>query len=157
MPLIFILFVAVPIVEIWVLIEVGSRFGALYTILLVILTAVIGSVMLRTQGLSILSRVRSQLASNRLPAAELLEGAFLLVGGVLLLTPGFVTDAVGFLCLLPITRRIVVRAMIARFSVRGYTSQPWSSGDHPNAGRTNAGQFGDADSKTIEGEYRREK
>ena len=157
MPFIFILFVAVPIVEIWVLIEVGSRIGALNTILLVILTAVIGTVMLRTQGLSILSRVRSQIASNCVPAVELLEGAFLLVGGALLLTPGFLTDAVGFMCLLPITRRIVVRAMIARFSVRGYTSHPRASADHANTGRFNADQIRDADSNTIEGEYRREK
>ncbi len=150
MPLIFILFIAVPIVEIWVLIEVGSSIGVLNTLLLVILTAVIGTVMLRLQGLSILTRVRSQLAANQLPASEMLEGVFLLVGGALLLTPGFVTDAIGFLCLLPVTRAMVVRAMVERFSVRGYTSPP------PDGERIHAGRFREVDSNTIEGEYRRE-
>jgi UPF0716 protein FxsA len=108
--------------------------------------------MLRAQGLSILSRVRSQIASNRVPAVELLEGAFLLVGGALLLTPGFVTDTVGIMCLLPIARQFLVRTAVARFSVRGTAADPRAGADHPKAGR-----YRDTDSNTIEGEYRRDK
>jgi len=105
MPILFLLFVAVPIIEIAVLLRVGSSIGWLSTLLIVIGTAALGTWMLRQQGARTLQSARSRLDAGQLPADELLEGVVLLFGGTMLLTPGFVTDAAGFLCLLPVSRR----------------------------------------------------
>jgi UPF0716 protein FxsA len=99
------LFVLMPIVEMWLLIEVGARIGAIPTIGLVLLTAVVGLGLLRQQGFDTLTRVNQRMERGELPAEEVFEGLFLAVGGALLLTPGFVTDSVGFACLLPFTRK----------------------------------------------------
>ena len=106
---IFLLFVAMPIIEIFLLIKIGGSIGALATIGIVILTAVIGTWMLRAQGLSTLAKAQSRLSGGQVPAFEMMEGLALGVGGALLLTPGFVTDAIGFACLLPFTRRWLAR------------------------------------------------
>ncbi len=103
-PLFAIIFLLVPIVEIYLLIQVGQVIGAGWTILLVVLTAVIGVWLLRIQGLSTLTRAQQKLQENELSAREILEGMGLVVAGALLLTPGFFTDAVGFLLLFPPTR-----------------------------------------------------
>jgi len=108
----FILFVIVPVLEIYLLIKVGSVIGAFSTAILVVLTAVIGAWLLRLQGLSTLRRVQLSLSRGEVPAVEMLEGAFLLVGGALLLTPGFFTDTIGFACLIPIVRRGIIQWMI---------------------------------------------
>ena len=94
-PLLGVLFIAVPILEIYLLIQVGEAIGAGWTILLVVLTAVIGVWLLRIQGLSTLTRAQQRLQENQLPAREILEGMALVVAGALLLTPGFFTDTVG--------------------------------------------------------------
>ena len=108
------LFLVVPLVEIYVLIEIGSALGAAPTILLVVLTAVIGAALMRAQGIATLLRARASMAAGEVPAIELLEGAIILVAGALLLTPGFVTDAAGFVCLVPALRRqLIVRAVAA--------------------------------------------
>ncbi len=101
----FLLFLIVPMLEMWLLIKVGQLVGAWQTIGLVALTAVIGISLLKRQGLHTLLRVQERLNSGQIPATELLEGLLLAIGGALLLTPGFVTDAFGFCCLLPLTRR----------------------------------------------------
>lgn len=103
-PLFAFLFLLVPILEIYFLIQVGSVIGAFPTILLVVGTAVLGGFLLRQQGLSTFMRYQQSLAKGQLPAQEMLEGVLLLIGGVLLMTPGFFTDTLGFLCLLPFTR-----------------------------------------------------
>ena len=108
-------FLTVPIVEIYLLIQVGGLIGALPTIGLVVLTAVIGAVLLRIQGLQTYLRFHRSLSAGRYPATEMLEGVALLVGGVLLLTPGFFTDAIGFVCLVPFTRRALIAWSMARF------------------------------------------
>ena len=118
MPLLFLLFLLVPVVEMYVLIRVGAWIGAWPTIGLVVLTAAIGVSLLRQQGLATLSRGLRRMDAGQLPAQEMLEGLVLAVGGALLLTPGFVTDAFGFACLLPVTRRALVRLAIARGSAR---------------------------------------
>ena len=151
MPFVFLLFVVMPIIEIWVLIEVGTKIGVLNTIALVIVTAVVGTAMLRAQGLAVLNRVRTQMASNQLPAVEMIEGLLLVVGGALLLTPGFVTDVFGFLCLIPTTRAAIARAAARRFTIQGFTaSQTYSRTTH------HATRHSGTSSNTIEGEYRRE-
>lgn len=108
------LFVTVPLVELFLLIEVGKGIGALYTIALCLLTAALGTALLRQQGLQTLARARVNLDRGTLPAIELIEGVALAVGGLLLLTPGFVTDAIGFACVLPPTRRIFVGLVLRR-------------------------------------------
>ncbi|PID60084.1 MAG: hypothetical protein CSB44_11310 [Gammaproteobacteria bacterium] len=117
MPYALLLFIIMPIVEIAVLLNVGSAIGWLPTIALVILTAVIGTQMLRQQGLSTLARARTKLDHGEMPADEVVEGMLLGVGGAMLLTPGFITDAFGFLCLIPPTRAWLARRVMERSSV----------------------------------------
>ena len=98
---VFILFLVVPFVEIYLLVEIGARIGAPWTILLVVLTAIVGAWLVRVQGLATWRRFQASLSRNELPATALVEGLCLLIAGALLLTPGFFTDAVGFACLIP--------------------------------------------------------
>lgn len=114
-PVIAAVFLIVPIIEIYLLIQVGGIIGALPTIGLVVLTAVLGVMLLRMQGIQTFLRFQQSLVQGRNPAGELLEGVALLIGGALLLTPGFFTDAIGFACLVPVTRRTLVTWLIARF------------------------------------------
>ncbi|MEM7400477.1 MAG: FxsA family protein [Pseudomonadota bacterium] len=115
-PILMILFLVVPIIEIYLLIEVGGMIGVLPTIALVVLTAVIGASLLKSQGSETYLRFNQALSEGRMPANEILEGVALLIGGALLLTPGFFTDAIGFICLLPFTRRPVVKLIINKFN-----------------------------------------
>lgn len=116
---IFLLFLAIPVVELFVLIQVGSEIGALPTILLVFLTAAVGILLLRRQGYASLLRARQKMAEGQLPAEEMLGGLFLAAGGLLLLIPGFVTDVVGLAFLLPPLRAILVRRLARRFAGSG--------------------------------------
>ena len=113
MPLL--LFMLIPIVEMWILIEVGGWIGALPTIGLVVLTATIGLSLLKQQGLSTLMRGRRKMDEGAIPASELASGVMIAVGGALLLTPGFVTDAVGFALLIPQTRQWLLFKLIDRY------------------------------------------
>lgn len=113
-----VLFLIIPIIEIYFLIKVGEVIGALPTIILVVLTAVIGAALLRQQGLSTLARLQQSLGQGKLPAQEMIEGVLLAVGGALLMTPGFVTDTMGFLCLLPVTRQLLAKAIIKRSALQ---------------------------------------
>jgi len=99
--------VVVPLVEIGVFIAVGGAIGLWPTIAIVVLTALAGTIMLRRQGLATLKRAREALAQQRMPMQELFDGACLLVAGALLLTPGFVTDAVGFVLMVPPLRALI--------------------------------------------------
>jgi len=103
--LLLLAFILVPLLEIGLFIEIGSAIGALPTIGLIILTAVIGVALIRLQGLLTLARIREKLDQDEIPATDLIEGLMLLVAAVLLLTPGFFTDTVGFLILVPALRR----------------------------------------------------
>ena len=105
-------FITVPLVEMIILIEVGGLIGAIPTVGLVVLTATIGLWLLKLEGLATLGRVQEKLNQGQIPETELLEGIMLLVGGALLLTPGFITDAMGFTCLLPGLRRPIARWII---------------------------------------------
>lgn len=116
-PIFAALFLIIPILEIWLLVQVGSVIGAGWTILLVIFTAVLGGWMLRQQGLSTLQRFQHNMGQGQLPATEMLEGVALLVGGALLMTPGFFTDAVGFICLFPVTRRLLLGRLFQQAKV----------------------------------------
>lgn len=100
-----ILVILLPILEIYVLIESGRLIGVWPTVLLVVMTGIAGSWLMRQQGFALLSRVQAELAEGRLPAGALLDGALVIAGGMLLLTPGFCTDLAGFTMLVPATRR----------------------------------------------------
>ncbi len=113
MPLI--IFMLVPIVEMWILIEVGGLIGALPTIALVVLTATLGLSLLKRQGLSTLMRARQKMDEGAIPASELVSGVMIAVGGALLLTPGFVTDAIGFALLIPQTRQWLLLKLVDRY------------------------------------------
>ena len=117
-------FIVLPILEMYILIEVGGFIGALNTIGLVLLTALLGLILLRQQGFRTLLNARNKLMQAELPTEELVTGIFLAVGGALLLTPGFVTDFIGFMCLLPFTRRFLM-AQIATsfFDVSGFSQK----------------------------------
>jgi len=133
------LFVGVPLIELYFLILVGSEIGAVRTIGLSILTAFLGAGLVRMQGFGVLMRVREAAERDEVPALEMMSGALILVAGLLLLLPGFFTDAVGFLLLVPPLRRF----LIARF-VRIVPHQA-TTGDKPEG------------PKVIEGEFRRER
>jgi UPF0716 protein FxsA len=103
----FILFAVIPVIEVYLLIKVGSLIGALPTVALLLSISLAGAWLVRHQGFGILRRIQAELAQGRLPAAELLDGAMVLVGGVLLLTPGFFTDLLGLFFLIPLTRAVM--------------------------------------------------
>lgn len=104
----FILFTLVPLLELYLLIKVGSHLGAEATILLIVLTGGVGALMARMQGFQVIVQIRERLREGVLPADELLAGGLIVVGGLLLVTPGLLTDAVGLALLLPFVRSRVV-------------------------------------------------
>jgi UPF0716 protein FxsA len=110
--LLIILLLTVPLLELTLLIKVGSVLGVLPTILLCIFTAVLGAALIRVQGLQTLQRVQRKLDQREIPAVDLVAGLILLISGVLLLTPGFFTDILGFLCLVPRLRETLARKVI---------------------------------------------
>ncbi len=113
--ILLLLFILIPVLEIYLFIQVGSVIGAGTTILIVIGTAILGAYFLRQQGLSTLARAQKSLNHNELPAMELLEGLILFIAGAFLLTPGFFTDTIGFLCLLPSVRKFMVKRLLSHF------------------------------------------
>ena len=137
--ILFLLFLIVPLIEVVILIQVGRAIGAGYTVIVIIGTAALGAALLRWQGLATLARVRLSMDQGRLPATELIEGLLLLIAGALLLTPGFFTDALGFLALLPGLRKFVAEVLLAGFIQRRV--QPRRDGQ----------------GEIIEGQYREEK
>jgi len=110
-----ILFITIPLVEIAILINIGKIIGAGYTIALVIGTAFLGVSLLRIQGISTLAKVQANIKKGQLPATELIEGLILLISGALLLTPGFFTDTLGFLMLVPILRQRLAETFFVNF------------------------------------------
>ena len=109
-------FIVLPILEMYVLIKVGGNLGALNTVLLVLLTALIGVALLRIQGFRTLMNAKNKLGMAQLPAEEIITGIFLAIGGALLLTPGFITDIFGFLCLIPFARRFLLKFFLNNLS-----------------------------------------
>ena len=101
-----ILFIVVPLTEIYVAVQVGHAIGALNTVGLLLLASIVGAWLTKHQGLGIISRIREQLDANRMPTNELIDGGLVLAGGMMLIVPGFVTDAFGLLLLFPPTRAV---------------------------------------------------
>lgn len=134
------LFVGVPLMELYLLIQVGSEIGALPTIGLTVLTAVIGAALVRVQGFGVVMRVRAEMDRGEVPALPMMDGALLLAAGLMLLLPGFFTDALGFLLLVPPLRRVLIGRL-----VRVVPAHP--PGQAPR----------DEGPRVIEGDYRRER
>jgi len=110
-----ILFIAVPVVELVLLIEIGQRVGTIATVGLIIGTGVVGASLARQQGISTLARLRNDLDAGQLPAEPIFDGVLILLAAVVLITPGVLTDLVGFLCLVPAYRRLLKRFLKRRF------------------------------------------
>ncbi len=143
LPLGLLLFILIPIVELWLMIDIGTVIGAGWTIVSIISTAIIGAALVRHQGLGVYTRMNLSASRGELPAMEMIEGFSLLISGAFLLLPGFITDAMGFLILIPPLRRWFALNMLKRFFIV------------PNAAGPVTGGRTDSPNTTIEGEYRR--
>lgn len=139
-------FIIIPVIEIAVFIHLGGEIGLWNTILLIILTAIMGTWLLRAQGLATLQRAQASLERQVFPVAEVFDGLCLVIAGVLLLTPGFVTDAVGFLLFLPFIRAML-RIWIWTLLARSGNSKIWVNAEH-------SGPFSDSQADTLDGEFR---
>lgn len=109
----FLLFIALPIAEIYVLLTAGSLLGPLPVVLGVVATAIIGSIIIRWQGLQALHTLRNAMAAGETPVAPMVDGVFLLIAAPFLMTPGFITDAFGFLLLVPFIRHALARIFLS--------------------------------------------
>lgn len=164
MPILFVAFIVVPVIEMYLLIKVGGLIGGLYTIGLVLLTAMIGVSLLKKQGLSTFLNAQQKMQTGQMPITEIAEGMMLAVAGALLLTPGFVTDTVGFILLTPGLRQIFAKKLFqrwlqkagqAQFSSNTFYYQEQRGFQQPNAQRTYEegvieGEFEEINDKKIE-------
>jgi len=146
--MLFPIFVVVTLAEIYVLVSVGQAIGGLSTVLLVIITAFIGSSLLRQQGWSTMAKAQQSMAEGRTPAFEMMEGVVILVSGVLLLTPGFLTDGLGLLGLMPWSRSYFINHFLEKNAERVFRSR--SSVFIHRSSQTDTKNKKD---ETIEGEF----
>ncbi len=154
MRFLLLIFIVMPIVEMWLLITVGREIGAWSTIGLVLLTAAVGFSLLRHQGFATLFRARQKMDAGELPAMEMVEAIILAVCGALLVTPGFVTDVIGFVGLMPSLRRGIVLNMVSRMNVVNYSEQTVRQRHtSPESSQSDSNNRGP---ETLEGEYWRE-
>ncbi len=116
----FLLFSVIPLIELAILIEIGRNIGALYTILIVVLTGALGAFLARQQGFATASRIKESLNKGKIPADDMIGGLLILAGGLMLLTPGILTDLAGFTMIIPATRNFYIRFIRKSFS--GYVS-----------------------------------
>lgn len=146
-PVLLFLFIVVPIVEIALFVQVGGFFGLWPTLALVLVTAIVGASLVRSQGIATLMSVQSRLQKGELPAQQIVEGVMLAVSGVLLLTPGFMTDALGMLVLLPAPRAMLAKQLMSRVKVQGMASgSGFSAGFGGGQGFSGQGPFEHHDS-----------
>lgn len=118
-----ILFTIIPIAELYLLIKIGGLIGALNTVLIIFITAVIGAYLAKTQGFIVIRKINQALKEGRLPARELLDGLFVLLGGFTLLTPGFITDFIGLSMLFPPTRTLYIKLSVQIIQTKIETDQ----------------------------------
>jgi len=135
MPL-FLLFLAVPLIEIALFILIGGKIGVFATLAMVVVTAIAGSALLRWQGMQTLNRIRTELENNRLPARPIADGAMIAVAGLLLLTPGFFTDFCGFMLFLPGVRSAIWTWLASRIKIVNVTGAENSAGMETTNGST---------------------
>ena len=138
------LFIGIPVIEISVLIRVGSMVGGFNTIAFVIFTAVLGAYLVKQQGLATIAKLQEEANAGRVPAQQIVEGVALLVAGAVLMTPGFVTDAFGFALLIPQVR-LAIFSWVLKKGVNGSVNQTYSGSNPPRAEQSHG--------SVIEGEY----
>ena len=120
--LLLLLFLAVPLAEILVIVEVAQRTGIIETIALLLIVSILGAWLVKSEGMGVIRKIQFQLIQGQIPNKELLDGGLILIAGVLMLTPGFITDVFGLLLLFPLTRPIIRRLFFKRI-----VNQPFSS------------------------------
>ena len=120
--LLLLLFLAVPLAEILVIVEVAQRTGIIETIALLLIVSILGAWLVKSEGMGVIRKIQFQLIQGQIPNKELLDGGLILIAGVLMLTPGFITDVVGLLLLFPLTRPIIRRLFFKRI-----VNQPFSA------------------------------
>ena len=149
--ILFLLFLSIPLLEIYLLLKVGSSIGVLPTVVLVVLTAVIGVWLLRLQGFATFIKAQKSLAQGQVPAMEMLEGLMLFIAGALLLTPGFFTDTIGFLFLIPFSR-IWIAKSILKNGVSGAAGQ-FRTGSYHSEQKHRGETYESSSTDAIEGEF----
>ncbi len=140
------LLIGLPLIEISVFIEIGSEIGALSTVVITVLTAVAGTLLLRIQGIGVLRRAQASMARQEAPVEEIFQGVFLALAGLMLLIPGFVTDAIGFLFFLPPVRHYLGRRLMRHVQTKhrqGFTAN----------GSSSSYKYQSRPGNVIEGEY----
>ncbi|BEI24482.1 membrane protein FxsA [Vibrio fluvialis] len=150
-PILLILFIAVPVIEIGLFIQVGGVLGLWPTIALVLITAFVGASLVRSQGLHTLMTVQQRMQNGEIPAQQIVEGVMLAVAGVLLLTPGFMTDAMGMLILLPAPRAMLAKYLMSKVVVTNMSSGFQSSQFERDFHSHSSQQHG----QTFDGEFER--
>ena len=146
--MLFPIFVVVTLAEIYVLVSVGQAIGGLSTVLLVVITAFIGSSLLRQQGWSTIAKAQQSMSEGRTPAMEMMEGVVILVSGILLLTPGFLTDALGLLGLMPWSRSYFINHFLEKNAERVFKQR-----NSVFINRTNNSEKKSNKDDAIEGEF----
>lgn len=151
------LFFIIPLIEIYFLVQVGEQIGAWMTILLVIITAVIGVTLLREQGMRTLMKANQAMQTGKMPAQEMFDGFILAAVGILLVTPGFFTDAIGFLLLIPMIRKALLQMLLRNMVIQtqgSYTSARYS--EQSFSSDRSRDRADDKGSRTIDGDFKRE-
>jgi UPF0716 protein FxsA len=139
---ILLILLLIPFVELYLLLEVGSFLGVFPTIFMIVFTGVLGIWLFRKQGFATLKRFQDSLARGEVPAYEMIEGPILLLGGAFLIAPGFFTDVLGFLCLIPPARKAIAKYVLEHYVVLPQAGAPFSQAGNERA--------------VLEGEFRKE-
>jgi UPF0716 protein FxsA len=160
--LLLVLFIVVPIAELAIIIQVGQLIGVWWTIALLIVDSVLGAALMRSQGRAAWLRFNAALAEGRVPGREVMDGALVILGGALLVTPGFLSDVLGLVLLLPPTRAIVRRVLLRRFAGRvvagatsGAQARMFGFGARPGPRRRSAGHDDVVDGSATDVDPRR--
>ncbi len=135
--ILLLVFIVVPVVELYVIVQVAGGIGILETLAVLLTVSVVGAFLVRRQGMSVIAKIQRQLANGTMPGKELVDGGLVLFAGALLLTPGFVTDSVGLLLLFPLTRLPIRAWLQRRFRGRVQTFSFPGAGSAPQGGRWN--------------------
>ena len=122
--------ILVPVIEIYLFIKIGSQIGAFNTISLIFITAIIGIIYARYEGLNTLKSGFTQLIKNELPAYEIISGAIIAFAAILLIIPGFMTDIIGFLLIFPLTRKLILKNLSSKFKVKTKRDENFIDGEY---------------------------
>ena len=122
--------ILIPVIEIYLFIKIGSQIGALTTITLIFVTAILGIIYARYEGLNTLRSAFVQLIKNEIPAYEIVSGAAITFAALLLIIPGFATDIIGFLLIFPLSRKFILKILSSKFQVKRKTNEKFIDGEY---------------------------